>query len=185
MQRYSDFINGTTIEMDAGCFPACSMRPASRPLRICYEKRHPVLHRQRRHHALRMIIERPDLRLVGLHAHGADKIGRDAPNCAGYPNPLESWPPTTSMRYWSSRPTVWSTPRRPRCAHRKAIEEISRFLRAGTNVVGTSMVWLVAPYQADEWMRAPLAKACEAGGASLYINGVDPASPGTAWCTPH
>jgi hypothetical protein len=59
-----------------------------------------------------------------------------------------------------------------------AIEEISRFLAAGTNVVGTSMVWLVAPEHADDWLRTPLANACKAGNTSLYINGIDPGFSG-------
>jgi len=34
-------------------------------------------------HALRAIIERPDLELVGVHASGPDKIGRDAADLCG------------------------------------------------------------------------------------------------------
>ena len=56
----------------------------------------------------------------------------------------------------------------------EAIEEMSTFLRAGINVVGTSMVWLVVPRQSDDWLRTPLEQACAAGGASLYVNGIDP-----------
>jgi hypothetical protein len=36
-------------------------------------------------HALRAIIERPDLELVGVHAAGPDKIGRDAAALCGLP----------------------------------------------------------------------------------------------------
>ena len=38
-------------------------------------------------HALRLIIERPDLRLVGMHAHAADKVGRDAAELCGLDQP--------------------------------------------------------------------------------------------------
>jgi hypothetical protein len=38
-------------------------------------------------HALRMLIERPELDLVGVHAHGADKIGRDAAQLCGLDTP--------------------------------------------------------------------------------------------------
>ncbi len=55
---------------------------------------------------------------------------------------------------------------------------MSRFLRAGTNVVGTSFVWLVAPEQADDWLREPLARACSEGDTTLYINGIDPGFSG-------
>ena len=49
-------------------------------------------------HALRTIIERPDLELVGLHAHGQDKIGRDAADLCGLRKRRAWWPPTTSTR---------------------------------------------------------------------------------------
>ena len=38
-------------------------------------------------HALRSIIERPDLELVGLHARGQGKIGRDAADLCGLAEP--------------------------------------------------------------------------------------------------
>ena len=38
-------------------------------------------------HALRQLIERPDLELVGVHASGADKIGRDAADLCGLGEP--------------------------------------------------------------------------------------------------
>jgi hypothetical protein len=59
-----------------------------------------------------------------------------------------------------------------------ALDEISGFLAAGTNVVGTSMVWLVAPQHADNWLRTPLERASKAGDTSLYINGIDPGFSG-------
>jgi 4-hydroxy-tetrahydrodipicolinate reductase len=34
-------------------------------------------------HALRAIIERPNLELVGVHAHSPDKVGRDAAELCG------------------------------------------------------------------------------------------------------
>jgi hypothetical protein len=66
----------------------------------------------------------------------------------------------------------------------EAIDEISRFLAAGTNVVGTSMVWLVAPEQADDWLRDPLQKACKAATPRCTSTESTPGSPVTRWCTP-
>ena len=60
----------------------------------------------------------------------------------------------------------------------EALAELCRFLSAGTNVVGTSFVWLVAPDQADAWLREPLAQACADGDTTLYINGIDPGFSG-------
>ncbi len=60
----------------------------------------------------------------------------------------------------------------------EAIEQMAKLLAAGINVVGTSMVWLVTPHQADDWLRVPLEQACAAGNASLYVNGIDPGYSG-------
>ncbi len=129
-------------------------------------------------HALRLIIERPDLRLVGMHAHAADKVGRDAAELCGLDRPtgILATDDIDALVALGADCVVYTSQAEMR--PQQAIEEISRFLRAGTNVVGTSMVWLVAPHQADAWMREPLAKACQIGGTSLYINGVDPGFSG-------
>lgn len=129
-------------------------------------------------HALRLIIERPDLRLVGMHAHAADKVGRDAAELCGLDQPtgILATDDIDALVALGADCVVYTSQAEMR--PQRAIEEISRFLRAGTNVVGTSMVWLVAPHQADAWMREPLAKACQIGGTSLYINGVDPGFSG-------
>jgi hypothetical protein len=60
----------------------------------------------------------------------------------------------------------------------EAIEELSAFLSTGTNVVATSLVWLVFPPHADAWLRDPLTQACLAGGSTMYVNGVDPGFSG-------
>lgn len=129
-------------------------------------------------HALRLIVERPDLRLVGMHAHAADKVGRDAAELCGLDQPtgILATDDIDALVALGADCVVYTSQAEMR--PQQAIEEISRFLRAGTNVVGTSMVWLVAPHQADAWMREPLAKACQIGGTSLYINGVDPGFSG-------
>ena len=129
-------------------------------------------------HALRLIIERPDLRLVGMHAHAADKVGRDAAELCGLDQPtgILATDDLDALVALGADCVVYTS--QAEMLPQQAIEEISRFLRAGTNVVGTSMVWLVAPHQADAWMREPLAKACQIGGTSLYINGVDPGFSG-------
>lgn len=60
----------------------------------------------------------------------------------------------------------------------QAIDQMARFLSAGTNVVATSMVWLVAPRHADDWLTGPLQGACDAGNSSLFVNGIDPGFSG-------
>ena len=59
-----------------------------------------------------------------------------------------------------------------------ALQELTAFLTAGTNVVGTSLVWLVYPPHADAWLRDPLERACAEGSSTMYINGIDPGFSG-------
>ena len=108
-------------------------------------------------HALRSLIERPDLELVGVHAHGADKIGVDAGRLCGLD--LDTGIVATDdldALIALQPPTAWSTPIRRRAGRREAIAELVRFLESGTNVVSTSLVWLVYPPHADSWMVEPL-----------------------------
>ena len=55
--------------------------------------------------------------------------------------------------------------------------EIAAFLRAGTNVVGTSFVWLVAPDRRRVAARTPR-PGLRRRRSTLYINGVDPGFSG-------
>ena len=129
-------------------------------------------------HALRSIIERPDLELVGVHARGQDKIGRDAADLCGLdlPTGVLATDDIDALIALNADCVVYTSQAETR--PHEAQNEIIRFLRAGTNVVGTSFVWLVAPDQADDWLREPLAQACREGDTTLYINGIDPGFSG-------
>ena len=129
-------------------------------------------------HALRLIVERPDLKLVGLHSHSADKIGRDASELCAGPGPtgIVATDDVEALLATGADCVLYTSQAETRPT--AAIEEICRFLRAGINVVGTSMVWLVSPHHAESWLVEPLTAACRDGSASLYINGVDPGFSG-------
>ncbi|OMC29596.1 dihydrodipicolinate reductase [Mycobacterium sp. GA-1841] len=129
-------------------------------------------------HALRTIITRPDLELVGVHASAQDKIGRDAAELCGMTD-LTGVRATNDIEALISLGAdcvVYTSQAETRPT--EALDDIARFLAAGTNVVGTSFVWLVAPDFAGEWLREPLEKACAQGGSTLYINGIDPGFSG-------
>lgn len=129
-------------------------------------------------HALRSIIERPDLELVGVHASSAGKLGRDAAELCGLsaPTGVTATDDIDALVALDADCVVYTSQAETRPT--AARDEISRFLRAGTNVVGTSFVWLVAPEQADGWLREPLAAACADGESTLYITGMDPGFSG-------
>ncbi|MBB2990869.1 hypothetical protein FHR72_002342 [Mycolicibacterium iranicum] len=129
-------------------------------------------------HSLRAIIGRPDLELVGVHASGAEKIGRDAADLCGLTDPTGIIATDDLDALIALKPDCVVYTALGETRPMEAIEQMSRILAAGINVVGTSMVWLVTPRQADHWLRGPLEQACQAGNASLYVNGIDPGYSG-------
>ncbi|ULE31647.1 NAD(P)H-dependent amine dehydrogenase family protein [Mycobacterium sp. IDR2000157661] len=129
-------------------------------------------------HSLRAIIGRPDLELVGVHAANPDKIGRDAADLCGLREPTGVVATDDIDALIASKPDCVVYTALGETRPMEAIDQMSRFLAAGVNVVGTSMVWLVTPRQTDEWLRDPLEKACATGNSSLYVNGIDPGYSG-------
>jgi hypothetical protein len=129
-------------------------------------------------HSLRAIIGRPDLELVGVHAAGRDKIGRDAAELCGVIKPTGIVATDDIAGLISLDPDCVVYTSQGETRPLEAVEQMTKFLAAGINVVATSMVWLVAPHKADDWLRVPLEQACDAGNASLYVNGIDPGYSG-------
>lgn len=129
-------------------------------------------------HSLKAIIGRPDLQLVGVHAASPEKIGCDAAELCGLDEPTGIVATDDIDALIALNPDCVVYTALGETRPMEAIEQISKFLAAGINVVGTSMVWLVTPKQADDWLRVPLEEACAAGGSSLYVNGIDPGYSG-------
>lgn len=129
-------------------------------------------------HALRALIGRPDLELVGLHASGPDKIGRDAAELCGWDTASGVVATGDIDELIDLRPDCVVYTALAETRPIEAIEQLCRFLGAGINVVGTSLVWMAAPRHAESWVRDPLEAACTSGNASLYINGIDPGYSG-------
>ncbi len=129
-------------------------------------------------HALRQIIEHPDLELVGVHASSPTKVGRDAAELCGLTEPtgVTATDDLDALVDLGADCVVYTSQGETR--PNDAIAEITAFLRAGTNVVATSLVWLINPDSADAWLRDPLEAACRAGGATMYVNGIDPGFSG-------
>jgi 2,4-diaminopentanoate dehydrogenase len=129
-------------------------------------------------HSLKAIIGRPDLELVGVHAASPTKIGRDAAELCGRSEPTGVVATDDIDALIALKPDCVVYTAQGETRPMAAIEQIAKFLAAGINVAATSMVWLVTPHQADDWLRVPLAHACNVGNASLYVNGIDPGYSG-------
>ena len=55
-----------------------------------------------------------------------------------------------------------------------AVPMLETFLRAGVNVVGTTLAMIYPPAHANKVSVERLQKAAEEGGASMYISGIHP-----------
>jgi 4-hydroxy-tetrahydrodipicolinate reductase len=123
--------------------------------------------------ALRAIIEHPDLELVGVVVHGADKAGVDAGELCGLA-PVGVIATADPARALVSSPDVVcyaaAGDRRPH----EAVADICHVLAAGVNVVSTSVVSLLHRGSAEPAVFAQLDAACRAGGTSCFTSGNDP-----------
>jgi len=124
--------------------------------------------------ALRGVLHHPDLELVGLYVHNPEKVGRDAGELIGLPSAgvLATSDVDALLALEADCLSYLGDGIGPRAG--AAVEEMSRFLRAGTNVVSTSLNQLVHPKTADPALLTPLEDACAEGGTSFFNNGADP-----------
>jgi hypothetical protein len=125
-------------------------------------------------HALRAIIERPDLELVGVHAHAPDKVGRDAAELCGLDQRTGVTATADIDALLASDADCVSYMVQGETRIRETIDELTRTLAAGKNVVNTSLVFLVYPPFIPPSLREPLESACAAGDATLFTSGFDP-----------
>ncbi|CKI34275.1 diacylglycerol kinase [Mycolicibacterium smegmatis] len=126
-------------------------------------------------HALRQLITNPAYELTAVWVSSPEKASKDAGDLAG----LEV---TTGIKATDSLDEVLATS--PECAVYTAmadnrlpdaLEDYRRILAAGVNVVGSSAVFLQYPWQVlPEELVKPIEDAAHAGGASLFVNGIDP-----------
>ncbi|MDQ6697629.1 MAG: dihydrodipicolinate reductase [Actinomycetota bacterium] len=129
-------------------------------------------------HTLRSIIGHPDLELVGLHASSPSKVGSDAADLCGISEAtgVIATDDLAALVSLGADCVVYTSQAETR--PQEALAEITAFLAAGTNVVGTSLVWLVYPPHADAWLRDPIEAACAVGNSTMYVNGIDPGFSG-------
>jgi hypothetical protein len=120
--------------------------------------------------ALIGIDARPDLELAGVWVSNPDKVGRDAGELAGLGR-LGVTATNDADAVLALRPdcVVYTSMADVRLD--EAMEDLTRILRAGVNVVSSSPVFLQFP---DEAIGAPINAAALEGGVSIWVNGVDP-----------
>jgi 4-hydroxy-tetrahydrodipicolinate reductase len=126
-------------------------------------------------HAIAGIDARPDLELVGVWVSNPDKVGLDAGELAGLGRELGVAATDDVDALLALEPdcivhTAWADDRLF-----EALDDLARLLRAGVNVVSSSPVFLQYPDGVvPPSMSDPVRQAALDGGASLWVNGIDP-----------
>ncbi|WP_328397383.1 NAD(P)H-dependent amine dehydrogenase family protein [Nocardia sp. NBC_00416] len=126
-------------------------------------------------HALAGIIDDPRLELVGVKVSSSAKEGRDAGELAGLELRTGVVATTDSAALLALAPdcVVYTAMTDNRLV--EALEELRTILAAGINIAASAPVFLQYPWQVlPESMLAPIEEAAAAGGASLFVNGIDP-----------
>ena len=117
--------------------------------------------------SLHAILGRPDLELVGVYAHGADKVGRDAADLCGWPEPTGVVATDDVDALLALRPDA--------CCYNPLwpdVDHLVALLEHGVNVC-TSAAWITGGKQSPEDL-ARIRAACETGGASIFGSGAHP-----------
>ncbi|MGH9093287.1 MAG: NAD(P)H-dependent amine dehydrogenase family protein [Acidimicrobiales bacterium] len=124
-------------------------------------------------HVLAGVHAHPELELAGVFVSDPAKVGRDAGELAGLGHPLGVAASDNAAALLALEPDciVHSAMADDRLT--AALADLERFLRAGIDVVSSGPVFLQYP-SPDDPLARPLREAAEAGGASLWVNGVDP-----------
>ncbi len=125
------------------------------------------------HYALRAILGHPELELVGLWVHSEKKAGTDAGELAGVePCGVIATNDADALLEMDADCVVYTATADLRIM--EAIEDVCRILRAGKNVVSSSIVSLVHPDGMGPQIREKIEDACRAGGSSFLTSGIDP-----------
>ena len=124
-------------------------------------------------HALRAIIQHPGLELAGLWVHGADKQGRDAGTLAGLPETgIIATNNMDDLLALDAPVVCYCSGADSRLG--EAVADFEKILRAGKNIVSTSLPFLTHPPQTNPAFRDELHEAAIAGNSTCFVSGIDP-----------
>jgi 4-hydroxy-tetrahydrodipicolinate reductase len=116
---------------------------------------------------LRELIRSPQMELVGVYVHSADKAGRDAGELCGLP----------PVGVAATNDIEEIIALKPDCVvammEGANLDDVCRFLQAGINIA-TSRVDYLDPDRMDPEVRRRTEAACRMGGASIHATGASP-----------
>jgi hypothetical protein len=127
--------------------------------------------------AVRTLYDRADLDLVGVWAHSAEKIGRDAGELIGA-QPIGVQVTNDAAALIALAPDCVSYTASGESRPKECIEDFCRLLGHGINIVTTSVPGLLHPAGFDRDAVSAIEAACQRGNATLYASGIEPGFAG-------
>ena len=117
-------------------------------------------------YSLRAILDDPRLELVGVYAHSADKVGRDAGELCGRANcGIRATSDVDALIALGADSVVY-TPLHPN------VSELTRLLASGADVISTALFGREGALEGA--IAQQIEAACARGGSSMHITGVNP-----------
>ena len=127
--------------------------------------------------AIKHLLTRPELQLVGHYVNTPEKVGKDTGELVGVGHvgvtATNNWQELVDLKADVVVYTCDSVRR-----EREALEDLIRFLEAGTNVIALSTWELASRHSIPPDLLAKFDAACKKGNSSAFMNGTDP-----GWCT--
>lgn len=124
-------------------------------------------------HALRAISNHPALELAGVWVSSTDKAGRDAGElCGGERTGVYATSDAEALLAAEADCVCYTAATDYRPA--EAIADMCRLLASGKNLVTSSFVPLIYPWQVVPTFAAELEAACQQGQSTFYCSGIDP-----------
>jgi 2,4-diaminopentanoate dehydrogenase len=132
-------------------------------------------------HALRGILERPELELVGLRAYTDEKLGCDAGDLVGRePTGIRATDDVDALLALDADCVVYNALGTTLVSLEQPVQDLVRILESGKNCIASSIdLFLfiergVAPAFLTEEIIGRLEEACTRGGVSFYGTGMTP-----------
>jgi 2,4-diaminopentanoate dehydrogenase len=122
---------------------------------------------------LRMVIDHPDLELVGVHAWSKEKVGMDAGDIAGVgPTGVQLTDDIDELLSLEADCLAYFANAANR--HAEATADVVPFLERGTNVATISHFDVGYPAHGRPEYVDPIREACERGKSSIFLTGDEP-----------
>lgn len=126
-------------------------------------------------YAVRAIMNHPELELVAHIVSSADKSGKDVAELAGLKESTGILATDDIDAALASSPECVIYTAHSETRMLEAAEDQARCLRAGINVVSSSLFMLQCPQNPTiAFLADPIAEACAEGGSTCFNNGIDP-----------